>query len=505
MITRVGCLFYIGFLGFSLGRAQNAQNPFFFAESLHPQILNPAMVGLDKTNHFFAAGRFAWLGFEEAPSSQFLGVDTKLGERAIGFGAFLKFDQAGLLRQTQGNVSASVHILNTPTTQFSLGFSAGFLGLQVDEPNVPDPLVNSSDISGSTVNIGAGLAFARRFNNNRSSFRLGLALPQFGSTLDLVEEDSLLAYDQEASVVVQANITHEVNDRLTISPYLQLQTYSGKATVDLGMMARIRGTFNLGLGFRTGRTALYGVIGIAINNKASLTLAYEPFGPFGQSVDATVDVPFGERVLPSPGERPTRTRPDRDSAPVATSFGQEDWQRTDYWTQKLSDMGLSSRIRPRMVNTPSFDQSELYFEYDDNRVAYDISNTPYERILLGEISSLLSTSETNLSIDSVAFSFTTPKNLEESSEASYYEGPRTLAYTVQRLPSGNFAEQSEELEENATLSMGSLGALKIESLSRAFAERLGLTQVPTQYVVRNQQLAADTPPSIRMYLRLVKE
>ena len=505
ILIRIGCFLFLSTFLCIQVEAQNAQNPFFFAESLHPQILNPAMMGLDKSNHFFAAGRFSWLGFDEAPSSQFVGIDTRLGERAIGLGAFLKFDQAGLLRQTQGNVSASVHILNTRTTQFSLGFSAGFLGLQVDEPNVPDRLASTSDVSGSALSIGAGLAFSQRFNNNRSSFRIGLALPQFGSTLDLIEEDSTLTFNQEASVVLQANINHEVNDRLTLSPYLQLQTYSGKATVDLGMLMRLRGTFNLGLGFRTGRTALYGIVGLAINNKASITLAYEPFGPFGQSVDATVDVPFGERITPNPGTRPPRERPGKDPAPVATNYGQEEWQGTEYWVQKLSDMGLSSRIRPRMVNTPSFDQSELYFDYEDNRAAYDISNTPYERILLGEVATLLSSAEANIKIDTAAIFYICPKPWDDPSEASYYGEPRTLTYNTQSLPSGEEEERNATLVENATLSMGSLGALKTESLSGAFRDRLGLTRAPGTFVVRDTNLGEDASPAIRIYVKLVKE
>ena len=488
-------------LGIQFLSAQNVQNAFFLSETLNPQILNPAMVGLDEANHLFAGGRFYWLGFDEAPTSGFLGLDTRLGARRLGVGGYLRFDDAGLLSQVQGNLQFSVQLIQNDLSNLALGFSGSFQSLQVSPPNVEDPLIGSSELSGSQVNMGIGAAFQRRFNEGNSRLQIGLAVPTFASKLDLVEVDGdFLAFNQAASFIAQVALHHQVNDGLELSPYLQFQTGEGKSTVDLGLRGRLGSLLNLGLGFRSGETALYGIVGISINGKSTLLMGYEPFGPFGHTVDVGLDVPWGRRgVIDS---KPKKPQKELESPPVAIS--QASWQRASFWQNRFTEMGLGTRIRTKLTNTPTFVDTDLSFDYDDTRITYDISQTPYEQILLEELTGILQAFP-NLRIDSAALRYVLSTPLENSSEAIYDEGTRDLIYEFETLPIGSISRKNSKISINSQLSQGDLGALKLESLGRVFTGRLGISSQIIQLVVLDTTQPSSTPPRIEIYLRLSKD
>lgn len=131
----------------------------------NPLYFNPAYAGSRDAISAIAVGRFQWVNFDGAPTSQWFSVHSPLMYKSLGIGGHMVNDQIGRRKRTAAylDVSGSIQINKANDSRLAAGISAGFDMLSVDFSNVKindltDPYYNQT-ISTNKPNVGAGLFY----------------------------------------------------------------------------------------------------------------------------------------------------------------------------------------------------------------------------------------------------------------------------------------------------------------------------------------------------------
>ncbi|MDE5745364.1 MAG: PorP/SprF family type IX secretion system membrane protein [Paramuribaculum sp.] len=160
-----------------------AQNDAIFTHYFEvPAYYNPAATGLSDLVKIHGGSRLQWVGIENAPKTFLALADSpfKLGKHKIGTGISINQESMGLYR----NLSASLQIsykLKFLGGILSIGFQPGiisdtFKGSEVfipdddDYHDDTDAAIPRIDVSGTALDLGAGLWYSRK------SFSIGLSM-----------------------------------------------------------------------------------------------------------------------------------------------------------------------------------------------------------------------------------------------------------------------------------------------------------------------------------------
>ena len=162
-----------------------------------PALYNPAATGLGDLVKIRAGSRLQWVGVDNAPKSFFGVADSpfKLGKRRAGAGLTVMQESMGLFDNLQFSVSVSFKIRLLGGT-LSVGLQPGLLtskfkGSEVFIPDdddyhqETDEAIPRTDVSGTAVDLGAGVWYERR------GFAVGLSMTHLnGPKISLSNENN---------------------------------------------------------------------------------------------------------------------------------------------------------------------------------------------------------------------------------------------------------------------------------------------------------------------------
>ncbi|RWU10062.1 PorP/SprF family type IX secretion system membrane protein [Pedobacter chitinilyticus] len=231
-------------------------------------LLNPALSGIDSYIDLKLGHRQQWSGLEGAPSTQYISVNTAIGDDYIrssinsfpgrgynplsrsyvnsytaaephhGFGLIAVTDKAGLVRQNNVNATYAYHLGLTTDMNLSVGVSGGFHSLTVKVEDIraeheTDPLFNADYNNLLRPDLGFGVwlygprfyvgTSAKQVLGKRSVFKdqgysvLAYQSPSFYGTVGVK-----LFLDEEIAMIPSMLVSYWKNSPMAIDLNMKL-------------------------------------------------------------------------------------------------------------------------------------------------------------------------------------------------------------------------------------------------------------------------------------------
>ncbi len=114
---------------FCVSEAQ--QLPYFTQFTSHSFALNPACTGTKRLLDVRTSFRAQWVGFEGAPLTQCIGVNSKLVKGRLGVGGIVEMDETGPTKRASYTGAAAFHI-KFPDMKLSMGIGFSLIKYTID-------------------------------------------------------------------------------------------------------------------------------------------------------------------------------------------------------------------------------------------------------------------------------------------------------------------------------------------------------------------------------------
>jgi len=231
----------------------------------NPLYFNPAYAGSRDAISVSAVGRFQWVNFKGAPTSQWISVHTPLQTKNFGVGLHMVNDKIGKRHRTSVYADASANIVldRKGENRISVGLSLGMDMLGFDFANsvvkdVNDPYYGLKS-SATRPNVGAGVYYYGERHY------VGFSLPR-------VLKTSIRAYNDVIKEIgtqhmfLAAGYVFDINSVLKFKPSTLLK-YTPKAPLTLDLNASLLSYDRLWTGLMYRYHESIGLnVGVIINN-----------------------------------------------------------------------------------------------------------------------------------------------------------------------------------------------------------------------------------------------
>lgn len=240
------------------------------------QLYNPAYVGSRQAISAIGQYRAQWVGYQGAPTTQSLAINSPMSKNRLGLGLSLTNDKIGPLKYNSINVDAAYHLPVSASGKLSFGlksgintYNANFTSIKLEQEN--DMAYSANIQSKAMPNVGFGLYYYT------SSFYAGLSSPQFLSQkiTGTSEGKSVDLYNKKNHFYVTMGYIAPVSDRIDFKPTVLFKTV-GAAPLQMDLTASFLYNKMLyaGLNFRSGES-LGALAGITILNSLMLGYSYD--------------------------------------------------------------------------------------------------------------------------------------------------------------------------------------------------------------------------------------
>lgn len=237
--------------------------------------LNPAYAGTH--DYFNATGLFRkqWVGFNGAPTSQFLSVDGPLKNKKSGVGLVISNDKIGVSKQFEVGLNYAYHLTLNDKFQLSLGAKATFANYSANLTELTywdNDVVYEQNIRNQFMpNFGLG---AYLFSDKTF---VGLSIPHLMS-YDPTSTLSTTSFENALKLVrsyyLHAGHAFVLNSNLTLKPSTLVKyTPNTPFQVDFNLNALIKERFWIGGSFRTDKTVV-GIVEFLVNPKLRVGYSY---------------------------------------------------------------------------------------------------------------------------------------------------------------------------------------------------------------------------------------
>jgi type IX secretion system PorP/SprF family membrane protein len=229
---------------------------------------NPAYCGTQGPLTVNLAYRNQWVGFEGAPVSQLLTVQTSLFKNKIGLGCTLLNDKVGPLKQVLPAIDVAYKIQTSTSSYLSFGLKTGgqFVNLNISNlklMDANDPMFAEDVKPQNQLFIGSGLYFQSK------KIQLGVSAPR------LWVQDRSNYYSAKQHVYGLASIKFNLHEHWIWKPSTLI-----KVPVDAPIQYYIQNTFiynkkiAAGILYRSG-DAIGANIGLFIGKKLLFSYAFD--------------------------------------------------------------------------------------------------------------------------------------------------------------------------------------------------------------------------------------
>lgn len=252
----ISILFFV--IGFeSFGQQDEQMSNYMF----NPLYFNPAYAGSKDAISAVAVGRFQWVNFQGAPTSQWFSVHSPILFKSMGVGGHMVNDRVGNRTRTSiyGDVSAGIKINEKNQSRIAAGLSAGVdvLGYDFTKSKVNDQTdpYYGVQFSKTKPNIGAGLFY---YSNKHY---IGISSPRILEA-KVISANNLVEFASARHIFVAAGYVFDLNSVLKLKPSTLIK-YTPKAPV----------TFDVNVSLLSYEKLWTGIM-YRFNESAGATIAY---------------------------------------------------------------------------------------------------------------------------------------------------------------------------------------------------------------------------------------
>jgi len=219
----------------------------------NPFILSPTYAGVGDHIKVRLNGLTQWVGIEDAPDTQTLAADARIGNRS-GIGILMYNDSNGNTRQRGARVSFAHHLtLDRYEDEFlSLGLSYNFNQFRIDVENFRDFNGQIPTDDRATVNHNFDIGALYRYENFYLSLNASNVLPKNLETFNPTFEPNTL---RNYYAYVGYSFLKDKNSRIEVEPSVFFQYFEsdGRSVTDLNTKIRFHDFedyYYLGLTYR---------------------------------------------------------------------------------------------------------------------------------------------------------------------------------------------------------------------------------------------------------------
>lgn len=251
-----------------------AQKDLVMSQYMHNRYaVNSAFAGNREAISLFGSYRQKWVGFNGAPSEQYLSGHAPLKNKKVALGFDVFNQEYGVTRQTGASLSYTYRVLMDDNKRLSFGLNAGFVNYNSNWTSVKtlDPdlgnIFSSNESAGSPM-VGLGIAW---YNNH---FFAGISVPNF-IYFDIGKSETEGFAPDKSNYIATAGYLFNLSEHFDIQPSV-LTRYNPqfKPIIDANVTAIYNKMIWLGASFRNNKD-IVGLIGYQITNQMRFAYSFD--------------------------------------------------------------------------------------------------------------------------------------------------------------------------------------------------------------------------------------
>ncbi len=243
--------------------------------------INPAYAGEDEIGSITAIYRNQWLGFDGAPQSQLVTLNTPLFSSRVGFGLGLYHSKIGLFETWDASMAYSYDLINRNNRSLRIGVQGSVRNFNIDntDPSIiitdpSDPSLLNIDGSKYYGNFGMGLYL------NINKFYFGVSSPRvFGNTIGVNTTANITA-KEVPHMYLMTGLTIPASPNIDVQTNVLGKYVNGAPfNMDVNVNFIFSKAFTLGAGYRTGGDkygdSIEGIVQYLFSKKIGIGVAYD--------------------------------------------------------------------------------------------------------------------------------------------------------------------------------------------------------------------------------------
>ena len=208
----------------------SAQQDAQFSQNMFNKLANnPGYTGSNQAIEVIGLFRSQWTGFEGAPATTNISINAPIERIYGGLGLNVINEEIGSFKNTSINLSYAYQA-QLGNGQLGIGLSAGMVqsaldGTQLNPSEPGDNVIPTSEVTGSALDIGAGLYF------NTQDVYFGLSTAHITEPAIEVTDGSIMQLTQHYFLI--AGSYHELTSNLSLNPSIYLKSDGSSSQLDI--------------------------------------------------------------------------------------------------------------------------------------------------------------------------------------------------------------------------------------------------------------------------------
>ena len=250
-----------------------AQQDAQFTQYMYNTInVNPAYAGSRGALSLFALYRTQWVGFDGAPVTSTVSMNTPLNESNLGLGVSIINDKLGPTTENTISADLSYTIPTSETWKLSFGIkaTANLFDLDASKLNPADNDPSLQNYSKFSPNIGAGLYL------HSDNAYIGFSIPNFIETQRYGNSDNeVKIFKEKMNYYLIAGYVFDVNDYVKFKPAFMTKIVEGAPLqVDVSGNFMFYDKFMLGISYRWS-AAMSAMVGFQVSDGLYIGYGYD--------------------------------------------------------------------------------------------------------------------------------------------------------------------------------------------------------------------------------------
>ena len=250
-----------------------AQQDAQFTQYMYNTInVNPAYAGSRGALSLFALYRTQWVGFDGAPVTSTVSMNTPLNESNLGLGVSIINDKLGPTTENTISADLSYTIPTSETWKLSFGIkaTANLFNLDASKLNPADNDPSLQNYSKFSPNIGAGLYL------HSDNAYIGFSIPNFIETQRYGNSDNeVKIFKEKMNYYLIAGYVFDVNDYVKFKPAFMTKIVEGAPLqVDVSGNFMFYDKFMLGVSYRWS-AAMSAMVGFQVSDGLYIGYGYD--------------------------------------------------------------------------------------------------------------------------------------------------------------------------------------------------------------------------------------
>ena len=265
------------------------QDPQFSQNMFNKLANNPGFAGSRGNIATSVLHRSQWMGVEGAPSTQNFSIDAELPSLYGGVGLnIVKDNVAGF--SNLGLQASYAYRTELGVGQIGMGMSVGMFQSGLDggflkAATSGDPVIPQGDVSGSSLDLGAGIYY------NTQDVYIGISSAHL--TAPTIEWSDGEDYNMERHYFLIAGYYHELNPVLSLNPSIYLKSDGATSQLDINTNLIYNNKMWGGVSYRLDEGLIL-LAGLNLNEDLRFGLGYDVtmLNPLGNSLEVMLGYNF---------------------------------------------------------------------------------------------------------------------------------------------------------------------------------------------------------------------